>query len=56
MKLDFASGPTLGVMAMFSQVFVFSSDGAGEEPPAPGGGVIFPHSRSRRIAAALSEG
>lgn len=54
MKLDFASGPTLGVMAMFSQVFVFSSDGAGEAPPAPGDGVILPHSRARRIASILN--
>lgn len=41
-------------LAGYSQVFVFSSEGAGEEPPAPGDGVILPHSRARRIASILN--
>lgn len=55
MKLDFGQGPTLGVMAMFSQVFVFSSEGEGTPPPTPGGdGAILPHSRARRLAALMA--
>lgn len=54
MKIDFDQGPTLGVLAQFSPVFVFSSEGAGADPPATGAGVILPHSRARRIASVLN--
>jgi hypothetical protein len=52
--IDFDQGKTFGVLALFSPVYVFSAEGAGEDPPVTGPGVILPHSRARRVASILN--
>ena len=54
MVIEFKSSGKMAAAAEFTQVFVFLADGEGAAPSNPGGGVILPHSRSRRIAAMLN--
>lgn len=54
MRIDFAQGKTFGVLTQLSTVYVFSSEGEGEDPTPASDGVILPHSRARRIASILN--
>ena len=50
MRIDFDQGPTFGVLAQFSPVYVFSSEGEGVVSGGGGGGIV---DRRRRAMIAL---